>query len=334
MDSINSWINEDEVRKLAEELTKPQENVAKLKTEQIKEDAKVAEPTEAIVDMAKTSKSTEIIEEKPKPIEIEEESEITKPQVVQPSKSSFEDILKEQVKNAKLVDQARPNKSIADIFKEETSTVPEDGKVRIPNELKAEKALKAVSVKDEGIPKEIKDEKALALAKASEMAISVGLIKEKPSLKTTEATALCDTFINAVPVNIDTRDKAPVVIMKAHSEKGEGTFGEIDKKLNSLVEANGICVIDRDGDVLYTSLENNKLVSFTIDTMMKSTLMHTKEGEIGNVRLKLSADDFIEFVAVKSTRGVIVLSTVLKDSLGNQKAKEVADQMLKIANAV
>jgi len=295
MDSINSWINEEEVRKLAEDLTKAPKEISK-----------------------------------------------------------------ESLERTKVV---TPGKSIEQILKEETNKVP-DGAVRIPNELKAEKALSHVKpskdsievilkektdvVSEDGsvrIPNELKAEKALSLANASAMAASVGLINTKPvkstqsitakgktSEVTNQATALCDNFLNAVPVNIDTREKKQISIPAVHSEKGVGTFGEIDKELKESLKTNGICVIDRDGDVLYSSIDNKSLVTFTIDTMMMSKLMHTKEGEVGNVRLKLSADDFMEFVSVKSTRGVIVLSTILKDSLGSKKAKQVADDMLKIAN--
>ena len=223
------------------------------------------------------------------------------------------------------------NTSIGEILKEQKNSLP--GSVRIPNEMRAEKALKPVSSEDLIIPKEIKEEKVLALAKASEMAASVGLIKDKIAPKVSEVTSLCDTFLDAVPVNIDTREE-PVPVPTVHSEKGIGTFEKIDKELSSMISANGICVIDRDGDVLYSSLKNNKLITFTIDTMMESKLMHTKAGEVGNIRLKLSSNHFIEFVAVNSTRGVIILTAVLKDSLGRQKAKEVGDQILKIANEV
>ncbi len=282
MDSINSWINEEEVRKLAEELTSaPQE------------ESKQDEVNEASTDdFSEVSDAEAVI----KPVG-------TQPiGVVKPRTGSIEDFLKEK------------------------TDVSEDGSVRIPNEVKAEKAL--------------------SLANASAMAESIGLIKAKGLEKSTqsisakgkteavsaEATKLCDNFLNAVPVNIDTRESKPISIPAVHSEKGVGTFGEIDTHLSESVKANGICVIDRDGDVLYSSLENKNLIRFIIDTMMKSKLMLTKDGEVGNVRLKLSADNFIEFVSVKSTRGVIVLSTILKDSLGSQKAKQVANDMLKIAN--
>ena len=275
MDSINSWINEDEVRKLAEELTSTPKDLAKLEE-----------------DNDDTSKDF---------------AESLKPKnIVKPSQSSIEEILNEKENDF-------------------------DGSVRIPNELKAEKALRQANPDELIIPKAIKEEKVLSLAKASVMAASLGLIKEKSSSEADTVT-LCDSALHTVPADLDIRERTPTSAIEVHSEKGIGTFEEIDSKLSSLVSANGVCVIDRDGDVLYSSLKNEKLVSFTIEAMASSKLMLTKEGEVGTVRLKLMADNFIEFVAVKSTRGVLVLSMVLKDALGKLKVKEVADQMLRIAN--
>ena len=146
MDSINSWINEEEVRKLAEELTSaPQE------------ESKQDEVNEASTDdFSEVSDAEAVI----KPVG-------TQPiGVVKPRTGSIEDFLKEK------------------------TDVSEDGSVRIPNEVKAEKAL--------------------SLAKASAMAESIGLIKAKGLEKSTqsisakgkteavsaEATKLCDNFLN------------------------------------------------------------------------------------------------------------------------------------------
>lgn len=189
-------------------------------------------------------------------------------------------------------------------------------------------------------------DKSLSLASACARAASAGLLdSKKPSSSSpsssvernvqdvsAQAPPLCDHFLNAIPVNIDTREKTPLNVPELHSKKGAGTFGDIDKLLTESVQANGICVIDRDGDVLYSSLENQYLVVYTVDTMKKSKLMFTKDGEVGHLRLKLSANDFFEFVSVKSTRGVIVLGAKMKDSLTSKGVKQVAEDVLRIAN--
>ncbi len=207
---------------------------------------------------------------------------------------------------------------------------------------KLKKECDAVSASEaDTLPNERKIDKSRLLATASARAASVGLLDPRKSsdsvasaqLGEAKNTTLCDRFIHAVPVNVGSRDKDPVSVPAIHN-KGIGTFGDIDKLLTDSVEANGICVIDSDSDVLYSSLENQHLVGFTIDTMKKSKLMLIEDGEVGNIRLRLSAEDFFEFVSVKSTRGVIILVVKMKKGLGSKRVKKVAGDILKITNLV
>ena len=199
------------------------------------------------------------------------------------------------------------------------------------------------------ISKEVKESKSSSLAGASAMAASAGLLNaKKPEVKLVEKVkiasepkggsnvdaeekpASCDHHLDAVPVKVD--EKATVNLPEVHSSKGVGTFERIDKQLSKTVKANGICVIDRDGDVLYSSLKNQGLVAFTIDTIKGSSLMKIKEGEFGNIRVKISAGEYLEFVSVVSTRGVLVLATSMNHILGRGNAKFVASDIVKIAN--
>ena len=171
-----------------------------------------------------------------------------------------------------------------------------------------------ISRKSENKSEEVqamKANKSSLLAEASAMAASVGLIGKSV------APAKENEVINASIV---------------HPEKEIGTFEEIDIQLTNSVKAKGICVIDRDGDVLYSSLQNHSLVAFIIHSMMGTKLMQTEEGEFGNIRIKISAGEYLEFVSVKTTRGVLVLAVAMDHVLGNTNAQYVAGDVLKIAD--
>ncbi|MGJ8656331.1 MAG: hypothetical protein ACSHX6_07765 [Akkermansiaceae bacterium] len=224
--------------------------------------------------------------------------------------------------------------------------------------------------KEEDIAQAVKDIKSSSLAGASAMAASAGLlggkksevseiikggeaevaveaVKEKEESKVVESArevsksedeyiaklpATGDHSLNVVPVNVEGRAK--VKLTTVHPEKELGTFEQIDKQLASTVKAKGICVIDRDGDVLYSSLKNENLVAFVVDAMMGTKLMRTQEREFGNIRLKISAREYLEFISVKSTRGVIILAASMDHVLGSKNAEYVAGDMLKIADMV
>jgi hypothetical protein len=158
----------------------------------------------------------------------------------------------------------------------------------------------------------MKASKSSILAEASAMAVSVGLIGKSIAPTTTEVEAISPSMVNP--------------------EKEIGTFEEIDIQLTNSVKAKGICVIDRDGDVLYSSLQNHSLVAFIIYSMMGTKLMQTEDGEFGNIRIKISAGEYLEFVSVKTTRGVLVLAVAMDHILGNTNAQYVAGDVLKIAD--
>ncbi len=211
----------------------------------------------------------------------------------------------------------------------------------------------ATDLEDEDVAEEIKVSHSVSLASASAMAASAGLLgggklaDDSEVVKVEERIAsvvveevvgddslvtLCDDCINTVPCDLG--GGSEVVSPGVHAGKELGTFEQIDRQLAKTVRTGGICVIDRDGDVLYSSMANDRLVAFTVDSMMDTKLMGVGDGEFGNICLKLSAVEYLEFVSVKSTRGVLILAASLEHVLGSKNAGYVAGDVLKIANQV
>ena len=284
MDSINSWINEDEVRKLAEDLT--------------------AEP-----------------QEKPK---LEEESNDDVEGFAFPEKQGE---VSQQTDEAKLGSdevKATRSSSLASASAKATS-VGLIGKNKL--EIKEIEAIEMPEIVEEPIQKTVvKERVAVSMLHhdpvVSNPAVS-GVVSEHP---------LCDQLIHQVPMSVSGVPQGTLPVV--HPEKELGTFEQIDQQLTNTVKANGICVIDRDGDVLYSSIRNPGLVSFAIETVTGSNLMETESGEFGNIRMKMTAGEFLEFVSVKSTRGVLILVASMENVLGNSNAQHVAGDILDIANAV
>ena len=94
----------------------------------------------------------------------------------------------------------------------------------------------------------------------------------------------------------------------------------------------GLCIIDRDGDILYDSFDNPSLSHFTSTVMKNSILMGINDGETGNMRIKHSATEIIEFLSVKSTRGVILVASRLSKGLSADQRQSVSQDLLQILN--
>lgn len=276
MDSINSWINEDEVRKLADDLSSS---------------------PEAVKDWRANNFDGFAIPEK--------QGEVAK-QVGG----------KSEVAGSEIADEVRESKS--------SSLAGASAMAASAGLLNAKKS--EVKLVEE--VKEVKDTSdSLAAVIAADKVVDP---KVTVKVDAEEKSPSCDHYLEAVPVSVN--EKVTVDLPEVHSSKGVGTFERIDQQLSKTVKANGICVIDRDGDVLYSSLKNQGLVAFTIETMMGSSLMKIGEGEFGNIRVKISSGEYLEFVSVMSTRGVLVLATSMSHILGRGNAKFVAGDIVKIAN--
>lgn len=271
MDSINSWINEDEVRKLAEYLSASPE-VAKEWKESDYDGFAIPE-----------KQGREVAES-------EGQSEIA--QEMKGKKSDSLAGASALAASAGLLGNGKSNGNSDAISDAEAKEIP------------VKKAAVSVSTHD----------LESSISKSHE-----GVLPP-----------LCDHSLNEVPVNVGDRTRRD--LPSINTDKELGTFEKIDEQLTKTVKSNGICVIDRDGDVLYSSMKNWSLVAFTIDSMMESKLMETRDGEFGNIRMKFAAKHFLEFISVHSTRGVLVMAISMDQILGDQNAKYVAGDALKIAN--
>ncbi len=112
-----------------------------------------------------------------------------------------------------------------------------------------------------------------------------------------------------------------------------GTFELVEKMFSEEYATDGICVIDRDGDVLYDTLENASLTQFSKSIMVGSNLMSVAEGEFGNMRIKATAETVLEYISIRSTRGPIVIIANLNKELTPEEAVDFSKQILKSVNS-
>lgn len=176
------------------------------------------------------------------------------------------------------------------------------------------------------VPEEVQE----ALAKASEAATEAGMVKPKTepvAQLSSPVTPASETTGPTETVQAETQPEPTV------AEAVVGTFVEMDQKMQKAISAQGICVTDRDGDVLYDSMNSEQLARFVVTTLKGSPLLKVGENQLGNMRLKISADTYMEFTSVMSTRGVLVASALVNKPLHSETVKHIAAEMQRIANA-
>ena len=164
---------------------------------------------------------------------------------------------------------------------------------------------------------------------------------DSPEVKQIQSNAkatLASASAMAVASGMTTKKEAEVkpaekVVTPVVAEKKLGTFEKIEALYVEKYAADGISVIDRDGDVLYDTLDNASLTQFSRSIMVGSSLMAVNDGAFGNTRIKATAKSVLEYVSMLTTRGPIVVVARLKSELTPADAAELSGQILKVANS-
>lgn len=200
-------------------------------------------------------------------------------------------------------------------------------------ELDVEDALDTEVEIPQPIPEKSLNQQRSILAGASQMAKSAGLThsEKKPVILEDMKTEEAEKIIESVDIDKSVSDTAAVFI--ADSPEKKGTFTMVQELYGSEYDDSGLCIIDRDGDVLYDSFKNLGLTRFTANVMKNSTMMEVRGEEMGSLRIRHSAREVIEFLSVNSTRGVVMVAARLSQGLDVEQRKQLANNLRQILNA-
>lgn len=178
------------------------------------------------------------------------------------------------------------------------------------------------------LPKEELDKQSSILAGASRLAKSSGLThsEKKPAILEEINTQKTEEVLEQI-------EATQVEVPRTPPSDAKGTFILIQELYTKDLNDAGLCIIDRDGDVLYDSFENLSLTKFTVNVMKTSSLMQVEDEAIGSLRIKHSATEVIEFLSVNCSRGVVLVAAKLNQGLGVDQRQQLAQNIRQILNA-
>jgi len=193
----------------------------------------------------------------------------------------------------------------------------------------------------EQIPEKSLNQQRSLLAGASQMAKSAGLthsekkpaILEKMKTQATEGAEGAATGAVAKAKLVTPEPQTASAVNQSQSSEPIGTFVMVQELFSKEVKDDGLCIIDRDGDVLYNSFKNLGLTDFTAKVMKTSSLMKIEGEEVGSLRLRHSATEVIEFLSVNSTRGVVLVAARLSEGLSVAQRQKMAEALRQVLNA-
>ena len=135
-------------------------------------------------------------------------------------------------------------------------------------------------------------------SKTTETSINEGLIRGSASKVLAKASAMAK---RAGLI-------APVVRQVALPELGDW--------LSTHARCQGLCVVDREGDVLQTAMPNDEWTKLTASAAI--TWHQLEEGKSPSLRLKVASESFLQLISVMTARGHLLVGlltqNLLKDS--------------------
>lgn len=155
-----------------------------------------------------------------------------------------------------------------------------------------------------------------SLAEASALAKRAGLLSKEvkvEDVKKSEET-------NAVTSSEEDRLHVAQVSAK-------GALGEMDDALREPSGAVGVCVVDRDGDVLHDSMGNGAWTRFVVLAAGRAA-----RPEIGGVYQRVSGGMYLQLIPAVTSRGGILIGLFLPRPVSGEVSKELAAKAVEIAD--
>ena len=93
----------------------------------------------------------------------------------------------------------------------------------------------------------------------------------------------------------------------------QAALPELGNWLRNNARCQGLCVVDRDGDVLHSAMPNDEWTKLTV--MANAPPHPVAEGKSPSVRLKVASESFLQFISVLTARGPLLVGLLTKNIL-------------------
>jgi hypothetical protein len=105
---------------------------------------------------------------------------------------------------------------------------------------------------------------------------------------------------------------------------------ELGDWLNAHARCQGLCVVDRDGDVLQAAMPNNEWTKLTVSAATKGHRL--EKGKSPSLRLKVAAGSFLQFISVMTARGPLLVGLLTQNLLKDTQLIEFSSLVERISS--
>jgi len=113
----------------------------------------------------------------------------------------------------------------------------------------------------------------------------------------------------------------------AEQTSKRGVLGAMDDALRGPSDATGVCVVDRDGDVLHDSMVNPAWTRYTV---LAASMAESADGE--SVFQKVSGSNYLQLISANTSRGGILIGLLVPKPISSELVAELAVKAGEIAD--
>ncbi|MEO1858250.1 MAG: hypothetical protein ABGY95_12915 [Rubritalea sp.] len=111
----------------------------------------------------------------------------------------------------------------------------------------------------------------------------------------------------------------------------QAALPELVEWLNTHARCLGLCVVDRDGDVLQAAMPNDEWTQLTVSAA--TTGHRLDEGKSHSLRLKVAAGSFLQFISVVTARGPLLVGLLTQNLLKDSQLIDFSNLVERISAA-
>lgn len=136
-------------------------------------------------------------------------------------------------------------------------------------------------------------------------------------------------FASKSLANASAQAKRAGIVANNPAEVRQADLPELGAWLTDHAQCEGLCVVDRDGDVLHASMPNPEWTNLTVSAATSGHRL--QEGKSQSVRMKVSAGRFLQFITVVTARGPLLIGLLTRNLLRTSQLAEFSDLVEKIS---
>ncbi len=110
----------------------------------------------------------------------------------------------------------------------------------------------------------------------------------------------------------------------------QAALPELGDWLNTHARCLGLCVVDRDGDILQAAMPNDEWTKLTVSAA--TTGHRLEEGKSPSLRLKVAAGSFLQFISVVTARGPLLVGLLTENLLKDSQLIEFSSLVERISS--